>query len=237
MAEQGKNKEDAKAVEYPAITILQTSPRKAGNSSAIATTVQTLCAKHISSTQSLYLAEYKIIPCTACDVCKHFFTTKKNLQNPATLKPAFACPLTMQDNSAAVLANIFFASSIFVVAPVYFYHLPAHFKGLIDRFQTFWNMHENGCLPTHNIPKRWCFPILLAGRKQGPRLFEGSLLTLKQAFKAVNMTLAEPLLLYGLDQKQDFHQNPAAQEKLHAYIMQCLDIYRANGVCLPRQNG
>lgn len=136
----------------------------------------------------------------------------------ASLTPPFGCPLAAGDDSLPLYKAMVTAPALFVVAPVYFYHLPAHFKALIDRLQTFWRMSEAGFPPLAALPPRPCYPVLIAGRKQGERLFEGSLLTLKQAVKALGFTPEEPLLLHGLDGPEDFLREDAAAEAFAMYI-------------------
>lgn len=136
----------------------------------------------------------------------------------AALTPPFGCPLAAGDDSLPLYEAMITAPALFVVAPIYFYHLPAHFKALIDRLQTFWRMSEAGFPPLAALPPRPCYPVLIAGRRQGERLFEGSLLTLKQALKALGFTLEEPLLLRGLDGPEDFPRGDAAAEAFAAYI-------------------
>jgi hypothetical protein len=57
----------------------------------------------------------------------------------------------------------------------------------------------------------------LAARARGEKLFEGSLLTLRYALAALNMRLAEPLLLRGLDGPGDLRGRPEAARAVIAY--------------------
>ncbi len=137
---------------------------------------------------------------------------------------AFGCPLTLKDDSAALLRSLCRAPALYLVSPIYFYHLPAQFKALIDRLQPFWAMKEAGDPALAALPERLCHAILIAGRPRGEKLFEGSLLTLKTALGALRVRLAPPLLLRGLDGPADLRNNPELAEQVAEYGRQAASL-------------
>jgi multimeric flavodoxin WrbA len=116
------------------------------------------------------------------------------------------------DGSAPLLRALSLAPSICLVAPIFFYHLPSPLKALLDRTQPFWLRRG-----TESFPPRTCRVILIAGRSRGKKLFEGSLLTLRYALKSLNIRLADPLLLRGLESPGDLLSSLAAVQAVLDY--------------------
>lgn len=160
--------------------------------------------------EPVFLRESRVIPCTACGCCEKTAPSGQE-------QPPFGCPFALRDDSAALLARLISAREICLVSPIYFYHLPAILKALIDRLQPFfWSASGEAHTAARPAP-RLCRVILLAARSQGEQLFAGSLLTLRYALALLHIRLAEPLLLYGLDQPADLDQNCRKREQVIAY--------------------
>lgn len=162
----------------------------------------------LADLEAHYLRASRIIPCTACNAC-----AAASDDDSARL---FGCPLTLVDDSGPLLRLLADARGLCLAAPIYFYHLPATVKALIDRLQVFWNLRATGRLPTLQRP-RLCRCILLAARTRGDKLFEGSLLTLKYALAPLGIELAEPLLLTGLDAPSALEGQPEVARRVIAY--------------------
>jgi multimeric flavodoxin WrbA len=128
----------------------------------------------------------------------------------------FPCPAAAHDDSRALLGALAAAEQMCLVSPVYWYHLPAQFKALLDRMQVFRSMREYGRLRDDG-PKRPCRIILIGGRPRGKRLFAGSLLSLRYAFSTLHSATVDPLLLYGLDAGDALRRNREAAERIDAY--------------------
>jgi multimeric flavodoxin WrbA len=131
---------------------------------------------------------------------------------------------------------LYSAPALCLAAPVYFYHLPAAFKALIDRTQPFWAMASAPVSPPKNSsdgklerypagggvlsqerPGRICHVILVGARHKGEKLFEGSLLTLRTALAPLGVKLAEPLLLRGLDEADALATDSTLSEEVLCY--------------------
>lgn len=121
------------------------------------------------------------------------------------------------DNGKQVLDQIMAAPGLIVVAPVYFYGLPAQFKALIDRSQTIWERFGG-----NTGKKRPAYVVLTAARSEGKMLFEGSLLTLRCFFGATGFDLQDSLLLRGLDGPDDA-KNPDVIDAVTAWSRERLD--------------
>lgn len=115
------------------------------------------------------------------------------------------CSLSLkQADPAHILWNdIFLADHTIFIVPIYFYHVPALVKALLDRAQAWY------CLPKEERPAygKSVGLILLGARPQGQKLFEGAQLSFKYALDAVGMSLHSSLLLYGLDARDDLSKH------------------------------
>lgn len=126
------------------------------------------------------------------------------------------CPLSAKDESSILLRALAGAGSLALVSPVYFYHLPAQLKALVDRTQPFWELQQRRAAG-HAEKKRFCHVILLGARSRGDKLFEGSLLSLRYALAPLGVILPEPLLLYGLEKPADLSFNAAYKSRIAEY--------------------
>ncbi|MDR1945850.1 MAG: NAD(P)H-dependent oxidoreductase [Desulfovibrio sp.] len=172
-------------------------------------------------TLAFYLRDYALSPCTACDACERAALDLKirpghlSLRDLFNEKP-FPCPAAARDDGLALLRAPAEARELCIVSPVYFYHLPAQLKALLDRMQLFRAMREHGHRLFHG-PERLCRIILIGGRTRGAKLFAGSLLSLKYALATMRVKTVEPLLLYGLDAADALRGNREAAERIKAY--------------------
>lgn len=178
------------------------SPRAGGNSDAAALAFAEGATEAGGAVRFQALRDRTLLACRGCQVCA---------------RPPHACPLMNRDESEAFFADLLAAPLVCFAAPIYFYHLPGFFKGLVDRAQRYFAMAEAGSPLLAGLSPRPAFVILQAGRPKGEKLFEGSLLTLKYFLKPFRMTLAEPLLLRGKDGPRDLADDPAALEAVREY--------------------
>lgn len=183
--------------------ILSCSPRQGGNCDAAAE----IFARAVSEASGLteaapveHLRRFRVDPCIACYRCADQSREVLYGQALRGTRPFWQCPLSLRDDSDHLLRRLALAPVLCLVAPIFFYHLPAQLKGLLDRLQPTWLASSKaGGLETDPFAPRVCHLILIAGRPKGEQLFAGSLLTLKHALKGLSISLAEPLLLRGID--------------------------------------
>ena len=178
------------------------SPRRGGNSDAAAQAFAGGAAEAGGAVRFQALRNLSLLPCQGCQACA---------------APPHACPLARQDEAESFFAALLTAPVVCFAAPIYFYHLPGFFKGLVDRAQRYFALAEAGSPLLAGLSPRPACVILQAGRPKGEKLFEGSLLTLKYFLKTFRMTLAEPLLLRGKDGPRDLADDPAALEAVREY--------------------
>jgi multimeric flavodoxin WrbA len=99
-------------------------------------------------------------------------------------------------------------------SPIYFYHVPAIFKAFIDRAQRRYEVRlADG---PGQAADRLAYPLLVAGRPRGERLFEGALLTLKYFLWPFGYLPGPPTLLRGLDAPGDLAGDGPALAALEA---------------------
>lgn len=186
--------------------VLGCSPRAGGNSDAAADLFVRGLAAGPHEVAVRQLRDSMVLPCVSCGLCSRC--------------PGSACPLEEQDASGPLLRAMAAAPALCLVSPIYFYHLPAQLKALVDRTQPFWEAKRHGVAMEAVRPGRPAWVILLAARPRGARLFEGSLLTLRYCFAAMGVVLMEPLCLYGLDGPGDLAADPRSRDAVLAYARQ-----------------
>lgn len=214
--------------------ILACSPRAGGNCDAAAKLFdEAYGGRHDGESEKAsvsFLRGHAVEPCIACNACGRMAGRLARRGTPLTLAslahgpedgagrfPPFGCPLTARDDSAALLHALATAPSLCLVAPVYFYHLPARLKALVDRTQSFWSLRLAELDVFAGQDARICHVILIGARPRGEQLFTGSLLTLKYALGGLNIRLAEPLLLHGLDEPGELAADQEMARRVRAY--------------------
>ena len=148
----------------------------------------------------VYLRKVKILPCTACGICE------KDPESP--------CILAEKDYAVELFQLLMDAPFVFFASPIYFYHLPSLFKTWIDRSQQIWAAKHKGDPKVVGLPRRPAYVCLLAGRKQGGKLFDGALLTLKYFLDSFNLEITDPLTCKGIDKVGDLEADQAVTEAL-----------------------
>ena len=182
------------------------------------------------------LRDFRVAPCVGCGCCTRAAERAgseglcpwpaKNGQECLQGK-LLGCPLSAADDSGPLLSALAGAGALAIIAPIYFYHLPAQLKALIDRTQPFWALQQaglSGCFAA----ARLCHVILIGARPKGDKLFEGSLLSLRYALGPLGLRLAEPLLLYGLDQPSDLSVHEEYRRRIQIYAAQAAALFQAD---------
>jgi multimeric flavodoxin WrbA len=152
-----------------------------------------------SPLRPILLRDYRVLPCLACGVCD---------------LPGTACPQAGLDDSAELFGRFLGAPLLALAAPIFFCHLPSSLKALLDRCQFY---YAAGLRRELRCPPRRAFVLLAAARSRGEKLFSGSLLSLELALRPFNVTLADPLLLRGLDGPEDLARREDLRESVRCY--------------------
>lgn len=186
-----------------ALQILGCSARKNGNSDYAAKLFAQGYEAAGGKTQTQYMRDYTVRHCTACEAC--------------AAKGSKACVQEGKDDSSVLYSMLMEAPALCITSPIYFYHLPSIFKTFIDRCQCFWFRHHNRDPYILSLPPRKAYVCLVAARPVGDQLFHCSLLTLKYFLTPLNISLAEPLLIYGKDGPTELENDSATVERVLEY--------------------
>lgn len=180
--------------------ILACSPRKGGNTDHAADLVAGGLEGAGAGFRLVHTRDMDLLPCRGCQACEK--------------APGNRCVLMERDQSEELFRLILAAPAIFIVSPIYFYHLPGAFKGFVDRAQRYYAARMAGDEGLAALPARRAHAVLVAGRPKGERLFEGSLLTLKYFLWPFNVVLGEALTLPGYDAAGDLRGDEAARGRV-----------------------
>ncbi|MDR1242811.1 MAG: NAD(P)H-dependent oxidoreductase [Deltaproteobacteria bacterium] len=189
--------------------VLVCSPRT-GNSALAGRTFADACAEAGCAVKLLFLRDYQVLPCVDCGVCAD---ARTEFSECASWR---LCPLSLEDNSAALFQALLTARFVAICAPVYFYHLPAQLKALLDRCQLWYQTGLRKKSFMLKQAQRDLYTILLGARAQGKELFRGSLLSLKYALRPLRLEQRETVLLRGIDRIGDLSARPDFLERLRA---------------------
>ena len=115
-----------------------------------------------------------------------------------------------------MLLRIQEAPLVLFASPIYFYHLPAHFKALVDRAQCLWEAAVATKTATERAGSRGkdALALLTAGRVRGAHLFSGALLTLGHFAATWGAVVRETRLLRGVEQVRNLRERPATTASL-----------------------
>ena len=181
--------------------LLACSPRQGGNCDAVADSLcKGLSGQHTAGPTVTFLRDHPVAPCSSCGSCA---------------RQRLACPHLNMDASAPLFDALCKARTLVLVAPIYFYHVPAQLKALIDRSQPWWMARDIWKDPPFS--QRNAHIILVGARPKGERLFEGALLSLRYWLDLFGYTLASPLTLNSLDRPEDFRNSPDHQALVADY--------------------
>ena len=177
------------------------SPRAKGNSDTAAQHFAEGARAAGAEPEVLALRDYKLLACTGCGVCAK----------------GTGCAQDGKDDASRLHTKLLTAPWVAFAAPIYFYHLPAHFKAFIDRSQALWERRTAEDPALVNLPRRPAYALLVGARPRGEQLFTGSLLTLKYFLWTFNMTVADSRLYYGMDGRNDLAADAGACQTARAF--------------------
>ncbi|MCI7568629.1 MAG: flavodoxin family protein [Desulfovibrio sp.] len=177
----------------PELLLLAASPRRDGTTDAMAHLFAAGAEDGGLSCRFLALRDIRIRPCRGCGRCA---------------APPHACPLS-GDDAERLFADIAAADLVFWAAPIYFYGLPAHAKGVLDRAQRFWHAPVAAA-------RRPAVAGLAAGRPRGEQLFTGATLGLRYFFPLLGRELTDTRCWRGMETPDDWRKcddgRPRAEE-------------------------
>ena len=183
-----------------AIRAFVCSPRAGGNTDTMAHHFLQGVRAAGGSAEVTHLRDYTVLPCAACRCCAE--------------EANAGCRLDGRDDVAALFRQIEEAPLVCMLSPIFFYHLPAQLKCLIDRAQRYWERRQRQ-FAKRRPPARPGLVGLVAARTRGDKLFAGSILTLKYFFELFDIRAMNGCRLTGYDQPDDLARDGAACARLH----------------------
>ncbi len=172
------------------------SPRRKGNTSRLLQSAVEGARETGARVEEVVLRDLKMSPCLEIYGC---------------LKTG-RCAI--KDDFQAVYDRIVKSRGLILASPVFFYTVSAHTKILMDRCQSLWVKRywlEKTPLNARGTTRKGLF--LSVGATKGKKLFDGTLLTVRYFFDAIDTELWRSLLYRGLDFEGDVQKHPEYLEE------------------------
>lgn len=172
------------------------SPRRKGNTASLLAEAVRGARKQGAEVREFVLRDMTISPCLEIYACK---------ENGRC---------AIQDDFQKLYDEFLSCRGVMLASPMFFYAVSAHTKAMMDRCQSLWVKRywvEEKPFGRPDKDRKGLF--ISAGATRGKRLFEGSLLTVRYFFDALDMTLWRSLLYRGLDLEGDVQGHPEYLEE------------------------
>jgi multimeric flavodoxin WrbA len=167
------------------------SPRRKGNTALLLREAVRGAREEGAEVDEVILRDLKISPCLEIYGCKK----------------AGRCAI--QDDFQPLYDQLLACRGLMLASPIFFYSVSAHTKSMIDRCQSLWVKKywiDQSKMVLREPRRRGLF--IGVGATKGPRLFDGTLLTLRYFFDVLDMELWKSLLYRGLDFEGDVQKHP-----------------------------
>jgi multimeric flavodoxin WrbA len=122
----------------------------------------------------------------------------------------------IQDEFQKVYDQILSCHGLMLASPIFFYTVTAHTKIFMDRCQSFWAKKywlEKAPMGKPKGTRKGLF--ISVGATRGKKLFDGTLLSIRYFFDALDVELWRSLLYRGMDQKGDVLKYPELLEEAY----------------------
>jgi multimeric flavodoxin WrbA len=114
----------------------------------------------------------------------------------------------IRDDMDSMYPKLLEADLVIIASPIFFYGLTSQVKALIDRCQALW---ARKYVLKQNPPDKGRKGAFIAvGATKGKKLFDGSILTVKYFFEAIDVEYGEELLVPGVDKQGEIMGHPTA---------------------------
>jgi len=114
----------------------------------------------------------------------------------------------IRDDMDDIYPKLLSADAIIVASPMFFYGLSSQVKALIDRCQALWTKKYVLKQNVSDLNRKGSF--IAVGATSGKQLFDGSILTIKYFFQAINAEYSDDLLIRGVDERGEIKEHPTA---------------------------
>jgi len=172
------------------------SPRRKGNTALLLREAVRGAREQGAEVEEVVLRDLKISPCMEIYGCKN----------------AGRCAIN--DDFQKVYDSILTSRALILASPIFFYSVSAHMKILMDRCQSLW-VKKHWLEETSSgqgQPRRKGL-FISVGATKGKKLFDGTLLTVRYYFEAIDCELWKSLLYRELDFEGDVLEHPEYLEE------------------------
>jgi multimeric flavodoxin WrbA len=172
------------------------SPRKGGNTDQLLDKALEGARALGAVTSVVYARDLKMCGCIECGGCDD------------------TGQCVVQDDMQSVYPLLEEADMVFLASPIFFYGLTAQVKALVDRAQAFWARQRLATSPNYGEAKpRGRGYLIAVGATRGDKLFEGTQLSAKYFFDALNMTYEGGIFFRALEKESAAKENPEALQE------------------------
>jgi multimeric flavodoxin WrbA len=173
------------------------SPRREGNTALLLREAVHGAQEMGAEVEEVVLRDLKMSPCLEIYGCKN----------------GGRCAIN--DDFQTVYDSILASQALMLASPIFFYSVSAHTKILMDRCQSLWvknNWLQNGPSSGQSQSQRKGL-FISVGATKGKKLFDGTLLTVRYYFDAIDCELWKSLLYRELDFEGDVLKHPEYLEE------------------------
>ena len=174
------------------------SARKGGNSDQLLDKALEGARSSGAETLSVYARDLKMSGCLACNGCEK---TGKCI---------------VKDDMQSVYPLFEWADIIFMASPIYFYGLSGQVKLIIDRAQAIWAKRflekDAEARKRYDSGKGY---LIAVGATRGENLFDGSQLTARYFFDALDMSYEGGIFFRSLDKKTAVNETPETLQEAY----------------------
>ena len=172
------------------------SPRRKGNTALLLQEAVRGARQEGAEVEEFVLRDLKMSPCLEIYACKN----------------SGRCAI--QDDFQKVYDSILESRGVMLASPIFFYAVSAHTKILMDRCQSLWVKKHwlKEASPGQSASGRKGL-FISVGATRGKKLFDGTLLTVRYYFEAIDCELWKSLLYRGLDFEGDVLEHPEYLEE------------------------
>ncbi len=172
------------------------SPRRKGNTALLLREAVRGARQQGAEVEEVVLRDLKMSPCLEIYACRN----------------SGRCAI--QDDFQKVYDSILESRGVMLASPIFFYAVSAHTKILMDRCQSLWvkkHWLEEASSGRSSSGRKGLF--ISVGATKGKKLFDGTLLTVRYYFEAIDCELWKSLLYRGLDFEGDVLKHPEYLEE------------------------
>ena len=173
------------------------SPRIGGNTELLLDQALAGAEASGAKVEKVIVSQLRISPCTEIYAC---------------LKDGNCA---IKDDMQKLYSKLLESERIIFASPMFFYGITSQAKAVIDRCQALWvRRHILGMTQDNGEVRKGAF--ISVGATKGQKLFDGSILTVKNFFAAIGVNYAYELLVRGVDHKAEIEQHPTALQEAFA---------------------